>query len=177
MITCPGCHYQMDDAPELAGQVVACPQCSVTFQLPPPLPIVAQVSEPVPPPVQPPTYGPIERAVRQIGATAAENAVDRRKLFKDWPYTIKFAMFCATVLWIAGIFGMIAFSLFASASAIDRELGNGYYLVNNNTIPSDTYWSLSVIGALLWGLLCPTVPYVMTMALLGVGLLVAKKPE
>ena len=48
MITCPHCRHVMDDAPELAGQVVACPRCGGRMQLPggptiprPPLPSAA----------------------------------------------------------------------------------------------------------------------------------------
>lgn len=34
MLTCPHCRFLMDDAPDLAGQLVACPRCAGQMMMP-----------------------------------------------------------------------------------------------------------------------------------------------
>jgi TM2 domain-containing membrane protein YozV len=41
---CPHCHSALDDAPDLAGQVCACPRCGGQFQIPGSPPTVVSAS-------------------------------------------------------------------------------------------------------------------------------------
>ncbi len=42
MINCPHCQSTLDDAPELAGQLVACPHCGRQFPVPIPAPPIPE---------------------------------------------------------------------------------------------------------------------------------------
>lgn len=49
MPTCPNCHTPLADAPDLAGQFVACPKCGKQFPMPPSAAPLIDVGPRIPP--------------------------------------------------------------------------------------------------------------------------------
>lgn len=96
---CPHCGSQLDDAPDLAGQWVACPRCSGQFQVPPlavPLPMV--VSRP------------------RVAAPK-----------KQGMHPAKIAMMVATIVWPVLCVSLGALAASGAASNY-RYAGHGMYL-------------------------------------------------
>jgi hypothetical protein len=184
MTTCPNCRIAIADSPELAGQWLACPRCGAQFQMPGAAtieaPPVIESPEPPPLPLEPPPLPfhahPTIQAARAVGSSAARNWIDQRRLGNDWPYTIKVAMLALTAVWILGCVGFFFLLLTSGFASIDHDYGS-IVIVEGRDYDAGAYRAGVFIGAFGWGLCCPTVPYVMTMALLGMALLVAKKPD
>jgi hypothetical protein len=124
MTTCPHCSHQMDDAPELAGQFVACPLCGGQFPLPllPAPPIAGTIQAPSSQSPQPiPTGLLVSNSVSEIRIdTDRAVSVTRHGVAKHYhaakssPTKFpKFLLLVATIAWpIAALgWGQVQYSL------------------------------------------------------------------
>src|SRR5438876_8082364 len=84
MIACPYCQSAIAEVPQLAGQLVACPACSGTFPLPPPVQFQRAVA---------PKPAAVQMTPSRMASRARGNA--RR--------VVRILMLIATGLWVVGV--------------------------------------------------------------------------
>lgn len=165
-ISCPSCGHSCRIRAEHLGKRVACPKCKQPFAVPPPAPPPTQTQSA--PQGLAPNFEPTPPH------SAARYSVAPSKTNRKWkPSTfIAFAMLGVTLLLPVS---MVAMAMFTVASNDQgRDIGGGMYMrTDARGLPDIGYKSDrdTALGAaaLISGVCCPLVPYVILMLILGMA--------
>lgn len=187
---CPVCQTSYTVNDRCAGKKSECKACGQRLQVPAPQRLRTVLGEELPPAAPPaPEPASVPQAHPAGGDPSPSDEPPTAEVQPYWPPrrprrrpmpVVKLLMLIATGLWVAAMPGLCLLSYAAGVGGVE-EVGGGYVIVRDSRggghlMTADSHRAQAMGDAVVAGLCCPTVPYVIAMVALAI-IYFATKPE